>query len=52
MGIPITLTRGIHLSAEDMSPEAIAASWDQISDREGEIVPENGAAQAMTALAG
>jgi NAD(P)-dependent dehydrogenase (short-subunit alcohol dehydrogenase family) len=46
----VTLTRGIHVEGEALTPETIAARWDEISDRDGEIVPENGGAQGATAL--
>ena len=46
----VTLTKGIHLGDDEMTPEAIASRWDEISDRTGEIVPENGGAQGATAL--
>jgi NAD(P)-dependent dehydrogenase (short-subunit alcohol dehydrogenase family) len=46
----VTLTRGIHVTPEDMTPETIAARFEEISDRTGEIVPENGAAQGGMAL--
>jgi hypothetical protein len=48
----ITITKGVHLAGDDMSVEAIAARWDEISSRDGEIVPENGSAQAQVALQG
>jgi NAD(P)-dependent dehydrogenase (short-subunit alcohol dehydrogenase family) len=41
----ITLTRGIHVGSSDAAAEAIARSWDAISDRTGEIVPSAGNAQ-------
>jgi NAD(P)-dependent dehydrogenase (short-subunit alcohol dehydrogenase family) len=44
----ITLTRGVAL--DEATPEAVAASWSAIDDREGEIVPQNGAEQAMTIM--
>jgi NAD(P)-dependent dehydrogenase (short-subunit alcohol dehydrogenase family) len=44
----ITLTRGVALA--EPTPEAVAASYAQIADREGEIVPQSGAEQAMTIL--
>lgn len=46
----VTITRGIHLHGEDMTVEAIAARWDEVGDRTGEIVPENGSAQGAMAL--
>ena len=48
----VTLTRGIHVAADDMTPETIAARWDEISDRNGEVVPDTGAAQGAMALGG
>ena len=44
----VTLTRGATLS--EPTPEAVAASWAAITDREGEIVPQSGAEQAMTIM--
>jgi len=46
------MTRGIHVAAADMSPETVAARFAEISDREGEVVPETGTAQGAMALAG
>ncbi len=55
----VTLTQGVHVGHADDAAEAIAAQWDAISDRDGETVPESGAAQgaleigkAMRAVAG
>ena len=48
----VTLTRGIHLAGDEMTPEAIAARWDDISDRAGEIVPQDGGAQGAVVLGG
>ena len=48
----VTLTRGIHLSAEEMTAETVAARFAEISDRTGELTPDNGGAQAQMALAG
>lgn len=48
----VTLTRGIHVGADEMTPETIAARWDEISDRTGEVVPDTGAAQGAMALGG
>jgi len=45
----VTLTRGIRIVGED-APEQIAARFDEIADRTGEIVPEMGAAQGMIEL--
>ncbi len=46
----VTLTRGIHVDHADMTPETIAARFEEISDRTGEIVPDTGAAQGAMAL--
>ena len=43
----ITLTPGARLDGDDLSPEGVAAHWDEITDRTGEIVPKSGAEQAM-----
>ena len=45
----VTLTPGKLLSGDDLSPEGIAANWDAIADRTGEIVPKTGAEQGMMA---
>jgi NAD(P)-dependent dehydrogenase (short-subunit alcohol dehydrogenase family) len=44
----VTLTRGVKLA--EPTPEAVAAQWAAITHREGEIVPQSGAEQAMTTL--
>jgi NAD(P)-dependent dehydrogenase (short-subunit alcohol dehydrogenase family) len=44
----ITLTRGVKL--DEPSPEAVAASFAAIVDRDGETVPQSGAEQAMTIM--
>ena len=44
----VTLTRGIALP--ESTPEAVAANWGRIIDREGEIVPQSGAEQSMAIL--
>jgi NAD(P)-dependent dehydrogenase (short-subunit alcohol dehydrogenase family) len=44
----ITLTRGVKL--DDPTPEAVAASFAAIVDRDGETVPQSGAEQAMTIM--
>ena len=45
----VTLTQGIHATGADAA-EQVAARFDAISDRTGEIVPEMGAAQGMIEL--
>ena len=44
----VTLTRGVALP--EATPEAVAEQWQRITDRDGEIVPQSGAEQAMTIL--
>ena len=46
-GSSITLTPGVALTGDDLSPDGVAAAWDRIVDRTGEIVPGSGAEQAM-----
>ncbi|WP_353199072.1 SDR family oxidoreductase [Sandarakinorhabdus sp.] len=48
----VTLTRGVHLSPEELTAETVAARFAEISDRTGEVVPDNGGAQAQMALGG
>lgn len=45
----VTLTQGAFITGDD-APEQVAAQFDAISDRAGEIVPEMGAAQGMIEL--
>ncbi|HEY1224979.1 MAG TPA: SDR family NAD(P)-dependent oxidoreductase [Brevundimonas sp.] len=45
----VTITQGIHVTGDD-APEQIAARFDEVSDRTGEIIPEMGAAQGMIEL--
>jgi NAD(P)-dependent dehydrogenase (short-subunit alcohol dehydrogenase family) len=42
----ITLTPGYALPEGARTVEEVAANWDRIASREGEIVPQNGAEQA------
>ena len=44
----VTLTPGVRLQGEEMTPEGIAAHWDEITARAGEIVPQSGAEQAQS----
>jgi NAD(P)-dependent dehydrogenase (short-subunit alcohol dehydrogenase family) len=46
----VTLTQGKLLSGDDLSPEGIAAHWAEITDRTGEMTPQNGAEQSMSIL--
>jgi NAD(P)-dependent dehydrogenase (short-subunit alcohol dehydrogenase family) len=43
----VTLTPGVRLTGDALSPEGVAAHWAGITDRTGEIVPNSGAEQAM-----
>lgn len=45
----VTLTPGKLLSGDNLSPEGIAANWETIADRAGEIVPKSGSEQGMMA---
>ncbi len=47
----VTLTRGIRLAGEDLTPEGVAAHWAAITDRTGEIVPQSGSEQAQSIFA-
>ena len=44
----VTLTPGVRLQGEELTPEGIAAHWEQIADRAGEIVPKSGGEQAQS----
>jgi len=44
----LTLTQGVALPKNTV--EAVAASWDKIADRAGELVPQSGAEQTMAIL--
>src|SRR3954462_2979445 len=46
----VTLTPGVALPEGRRTVEEVAASWDRIIDRSGEIVPQSGAEQAMAIL--
>jgi len=46
----VTLTQGVALPEGERTVEAVAANWDQIVDRSGEIVPQAGAEQSMLIL--
>ncbi|MDD0837066.1 SDR family NAD(P)-dependent oxidoreductase [Curvibacter sp. HBC61] len=41
----ITLTEGVHLGLTDDTPERLAARLAEVTDRQGEQVPQSGAAQ-------
>ena len=46
----VTLTPGFALPETSRTVEQVAANWDRITSREGEIVPQSGAEQAMLIL--
>jgi hypothetical protein len=46
----ITLTPGFALAEGRRTVEEVAANWDKVIDREGEIVPQSGAEQSMLIL--
>lgn len=43
----VTMTKGVRLQGDELTPEGIAAHWDAITDRSGEIVPQSGGEQAQ-----
>ena len=47
----VTMTPGVLLPLDQRTPEGIAAAWERISDRAGEIVPQSGSEQSMAILA-
>ncbi|MEQ1541691.1 MAG: SDR family NAD(P)-dependent oxidoreductase [Novosphingobium sp.] len=47
----VTLTPGIALPEGERTPEGIAAAWEQIIDRTGEIVPQSGGEQSQAVMA-
>ena len=46
----VTLTPGVALPEGRRTVEEVAANWDRIADRSGEIIPQSGAEQAMVIL--
>jgi NAD(P)-dependent dehydrogenase (short-subunit alcohol dehydrogenase family) len=46
----ITLTQGVALPPDRRTPEEVAAQWQRITDRSGEIVPQSGMEQTMLIL--
>ena len=46
----ITLTSGVHFGVADDTPERLLAALDRVTDRRGEIVPENGGQQGQVEL--
>ncbi|MFA7528287.1 MAG: SDR family NAD(P)-dependent oxidoreductase [Ottowia sp.] len=46
----ITLTRGVHLGVADDTAERLLAALDEVTDRDGEIVPQGGGQQGELEL--
>lgn len=46
----VTLTQGMHVGTGADAPERVAQAFVAISDRAGEMVPGNGAAQGMNEI--
>lgn len=46
----VTLTQGVRLKGDKLSPEGVAAHWSEITDRTGEMTPQSGAEQAMSIM--
>ncbi|MEE4351172.1 MAG: SDR family NAD(P)-dependent oxidoreductase [Pacificimonas sp.] len=46
----VTLTKGIMLREEERTAETIAARWSEITDREGETVPQSGSEQGALVM--
>ncbi len=46
----VTLTEGVALHGDDLSPEGVAANWAAITDRSRERVPQSGMEQAQAIL--
>ena len=47
----ITLTQGVHLGLDGTTPERLLERLEEVRDRTGEIVPENGSAQGTNEIA-
>jgi NAD(P)-dependent dehydrogenase (short-subunit alcohol dehydrogenase family) len=47
----VTLTPGVALPPEERTPEGIAAHWNEIVDRTGEVVPQSGVEQSGAVVA-
>jgi len=46
----VTLTGGIHLAGDPPSAEALLKSWEELADREGEVIPDQGFVQGRLEL--
>jgi len=47
----VTMTPGVALPKAERTPEGIAAHWEQIIDRAGEVVPQSGGEQSGAVMA-
>tara|TARA_R110002020_G_scaffold6352_7_gene26789 strand:+ start:9023 stop:9916 length:894 start_codon:yes stop_codon:yes gene_type:complete len=47
----VTLTQGVYVGGGDEAADRVVARWDEIGDREGEIVPDYGFTQAEREMA-
>jgi len=46
----VTMTPGVVLPESERTPEGVAAAFDRITDRNGELVPQSGAEQSMAIM--
>lgn len=46
----VTMTPGVALAEGERTPEGVAAAWEKIIDRTGEIVPQSGSEQSMNVM--
>ncbi|WP_109809527.1 SDR family NAD(P)-dependent oxidoreductase [Sphingosinithalassobacter portus] len=46
----VTLTQGVALKGDELTPEGVAAHWAEIIDRTDEMTPQSGAEQAMSIM--
>lgn len=46
----ITLTKGVALKGDELTPEGVAAHWAQITDRAGELTPQSGSEQSLSIM--
>jgi NAD(P)-dependent dehydrogenase (short-subunit alcohol dehydrogenase family) len=47
----VTLTQGVHLGVGDDVADRLAERFDEVSERDGELVPESGSAQGSNEMA-
>ena len=46
----VTLTQGVALPPDERTAEGVAAHWDEITDRAGELTPQSGNEQGAQAF--